>query len=83
VGCAVLPGGGVARSLLDVSDKLMVPLGHRNNGTATGRNGGLLGETRSGTRTQKEGDAGERGQNLSDPILRVDVTCRRCIVLVR
>jgi len=61
----------------------MVPLGHRNKGTASRGNSGIRGETGSSTRTQKGPDEGGRRRHLSEPILRVDATCRRCIVLVR
>jgi len=61
----------------------MVSLGDRNKGTATGGNGGILGETRTGTRTRPWGDEWGRGRHLSDPILSAYATCRRCIVFVR
>jgi len=61
----------------------MVPLGHRNNSAATRGNGRVWGETRSSTSAQSVGDQGGRGRDLSDPILRADATCRRCILLVR
>jgi len=61
----------------------MVSPGDRNKGTATGGNGGVRGETRTGTRTRPRGDAWGRGRHLSDPILSANATCRRCIVFVR
>jgi len=61
----------------------MVSFRHRNIGTAAGGNAGVQGETRAGTRACPGGNKGGRGRNLSDPILRADVTCRRCIVFVR
>jgi len=82
-GSRISLGGGVAPKRLGMSNKLMVPLGHRNKGPAAGRNSGIRGETRTSTRARPLGDEGGRGRHLSDPILRADATCRRCIVLVR
>jgi len=61
----------------------MVPLRHRNKSTAARGNGGIRGETRTGTRARPGADKGGRGRHLRDPILRADATCRRCIVFVR
>jgi len=80
---ALLWGGGIAPAFLGMSDQRMLPLGHRNKGTATGGNGGVRGETRTSTRARPGGDKGGRGRHLSDPILRADATCGRCIVFVR
>jgi len=60
----------------------MVPLGHRDEGTAARGNGGVGGEARPDTRAQTGGNKGGRGRHLSDPILRADATCGRWIVLV-
>jgi len=76
-------GVGIAPAFPGVSDKLMVPFQHWNKGTAAGGNSGVRGETGSSTRAQKGEDKGGRGRHLSDPILRADAICRRCIVLVR